>query len=183
MRWGPNNTPKKGHSRSPPDYSTQVLWQTAGWIMLPLGMKTDFSPGHTVLDGHPTPPPHKGHSSHLTLLVSKVMIREAMTGDSTSVLVPAVASASDLLLSPKKGQSSPLLFGPCLLRPNGRPSPLLRSTCIHFNCSACFSQYFSTPSVSFANSHSEICTLEEEIYTEQARGINEVWERVTINVV
>jgi len=32
--------------------------------------------------------------------------------------------------------------------------------------------------VSFANSHSEICTLEEEIYTQRAREINAVWERV-----
>jgi len=51
--------------------------------------------------------------------------------NSMSVLVPcsAVALASYLLLSPIKGHSSPLLFGPCLLWPNGRPSQLLLSTC------------------------------------------------------
>ena len=47
-----------------------------------------------------------------------------MTGHSTSVLVPAVASASNLL-SPKKSDSSPLFFGLCLLWPNGRPSQQL----------------------------------------------------------
>ena len=30
---------------------------------------------------------------------------------------------------PKKGAQQPPLFGPCLLRPNGRPSQLLLSTC------------------------------------------------------
>jgi len=41
-----------------------------------------------------------------------------------------VASASDLLLSTsQKGAEQPLLFGPCLLWPNGRPSQLLLSTC------------------------------------------------------
>jgi len=45
-----------------------------------------------------------------------------MTGHSTSVLVAAVALASNLLVFPKKVHSIPLLFGPCLLWPNGRPS-------------------------------------------------------------
>jgi len=31
---------------------------------------------------------------------------------------------------PRKGHTSPPLFGPCLLWPNGRPSQLLMSTCI-----------------------------------------------------
>jgi len=44
-------------------------------------------------------------------------------------LCPTVASASDLLLSVQEGNSSPLLIGPCLLWPNGRPSQLLLSTC------------------------------------------------------
>jgi len=44
------------------------------------------------------------------------------------MLVPAVATASDLLSPPEKGAQQPLLFGPCLW-PNGRPSQLLLSTC------------------------------------------------------
>ena len=35
---------------------------------------------------------------------------------------------------PKDGHSSPLLFGPCLLWPNGRPSQLLLSTCNGCDC-------------------------------------------------
>jgi len=34
---------------------------------------------------------------------------------------------------PPKGHST-LIFGPCLLWPNGRPSQLLLSTCSHLNC-------------------------------------------------
>jgi len=34
----------------------------------------------------------------------------------------------------KTGHSSPLLFGPCLLWPNGRPSQLLLSSCYRQHC-------------------------------------------------
>ena len=37
--------------------------QTAGWMKMPLCTEVDLSPGHIVLDGDPTPPPRKGHSS------------------------------------------------------------------------------------------------------------------------
>jgi len=51
-----------------------------------------------------------------------------MTGHSTSVLTACALQLLELLTffyPPKKGHSSPLLFGPCLLWPNGRPSQLL----------------------------------------------------------
>ena len=34
--------------------------QTVGWIKMKLGMQVGLSPGHTVLDGDPGPPPPKG---------------------------------------------------------------------------------------------------------------------------
>jgi len=32
---------------------------------MPLGMEVGLGPGHTVLDGDPAPPPHKGHSASI----------------------------------------------------------------------------------------------------------------------
>ena len=37
--------------------------QTVGRIKMKLGMQVGLGPGHIVLDGHPTLPPPKGHSS------------------------------------------------------------------------------------------------------------------------
>jgi len=36
--------------------------QTVGWIKMKLGMQVGLGPGHTVLDGEPSPLPSKGHS-------------------------------------------------------------------------------------------------------------------------
>jgi len=38
--------------------------------------------------------------------------------------------------SPKRGQNTPPIFGPCLLWPNGRPSQLLLST-VAISCTRC----------------------------------------------
>ena len=44
-----------------PQFSAHVYCgQTAGWIKMPLGKKVSLSPGDSVLDGDPAPPPHKG---------------------------------------------------------------------------------------------------------------------------
>jgi len=51
-----------------------------------------------------------------------------MTDHSTSVLVLCNCFGFRPPI-PKKGHSSPLLLGPCLLWPNGRRSQLLLSTC------------------------------------------------------
>ena len=53
--------------------------------------------------------------------------REVDLGSGDIVLAPQV---------PKKGHSTPLLFSPCLLWSNGRPSQLLLSICI-LNHSSC----------------------------------------------
>ena len=38
------------------------------------------------------------------------------------------------LAHPERGTATPHLFGPCLLRPNGRPSQLLLTTCYRQHC-------------------------------------------------
>ena len=37
--------------------------QTVGWIKIKLGMQVGLNPGHTVLDGDPAPPTHRGTAS------------------------------------------------------------------------------------------------------------------------
>ena len=50
-----------GHPALPPFLAHVRCGQTAGWIMMPLGMEVGLGPGHIVLDGDPAPTP-KGHS-------------------------------------------------------------------------------------------------------------------------
>jgi len=53
----------KGHS---PQFSANVrCGQIAGWTKVPLSMEVGLSPGDVVLDGDPTLPQTKGHSSPL----------------------------------------------------------------------------------------------------------------------
>jgi len=50
--------PKKG-AEPPTKFSAHVYsGQTAGRIKMPLGTEVDLSPGDSVLDGDPAPPPH-----------------------------------------------------------------------------------------------------------------------------
>jgi len=45
---------KKG---TPPIFGPYLLWQTAGWIKVPLGREVGLSPGDIVLDGDQAPSP------------------------------------------------------------------------------------------------------------------------------
>jgi len=68
---------------------------------------------------------------HTTIIIScplKQLLGRLWWAIPRQCLCSAVAWASDLLLCPKC-HSSPLLFGPCLLWPNDRPSQLLLNTC------------------------------------------------------
>ena len=50
--------PKKG--QSPQIFGPYLLWQTAGWIKMTLGMEVGLSPGDFVLNGFAAPLPKKG---------------------------------------------------------------------------------------------------------------------------
>jgi len=97
---------------------------------MPLGREIGLGQGHIVLDGDPAPPPQKGHTPQFLAHVCcgqtggwiKVPLgREVGLGPGHIVL------DGDPPPSPKGAQ--PPIFGTCLLRPNGRPSQLLLSTC------------------------------------------------------
>jgi len=52
--------PQKG-VEPPPQFLAHVYYgQAAGWIKIALGMEVGLGPGHTVLDGDPTPLPKNG---------------------------------------------------------------------------------------------------------------------------
>jgi len=103
---------KKGHSSS--QFSTNICYdQTAGWVKMPLVMEVSLGPGHIVLDGDPVPP--KGHSPQFAAHVCCSQTSEWIKMSYCVRWGPS---------SPKRGTTVPLLFGPCLLWRNGRPSQL-----------------------------------------------------------
>jgi len=76
VRWGSSSIlPKKEQS---PQFSAYVYCgQTARWIKMTLGMEVGLGPGHTVLDGDPTPPKraHPQFSAHVYFCQTAVCIR------------------------------------------------------------------------------------------------------------
>jgi len=108
VRWGPS-WPTKGHSSPPPTFRPMSVVAT----------RLDGSRCHLVRR-RTRPrrhcvrrtPPRKAHRTPLF----GPCLSEAMTGHSTSVLVPCSSFGfRPDLLSPQKKAQQPLLFGPCLL--------------------------------------------------------------------
>ena len=98
-----------------------VLWPN-GYIKMPLGTEIGLGPGDIVLDGYPAP--HgKGHSSRLHF---SVHVYCGQTAECIRILFGTeVGLGSGVIVlhgDPRKGAQQPPTFGPCLLRPNGRPS-------------------------------------------------------------
>jgi len=89
---------------------------------MPLGTEIGLGPGDIVLDGYPAP--HgKGHSSRLHF---SVHVYCGQTAECIRILFGTeVGLGSGVIVlhgDPRKGAQQPPTFGPCLLRPNGRPS-------------------------------------------------------------
>jgi len=65
----PPPLPKKGAERPASKFSAHVHYgQTAGWIMMALGMEVGLDPGHIVQDGDPArPPPKSGRAPDFRL--------------------------------------------------------------------------------------------------------------------
>jgi len=99
-----------------------------------LGMEIGFHPGHIVLDVDPAPlPPKKGHSPQFSAHVCcgqlagwiKMPLGREVDLDPGDI----VLDGDPVPFPSQEGHSSPPLFGPCLLWPNGCPSPLLLCIC------------------------------------------------------
>ena len=100
---------------------------------MPLGTKVGLGSGHIVLDGDQAPPQKRGYSTpqfsahayrgHTAGWIKMQLGMEVGLGPGHIVL----DGDPD---PPQKVHSSPAIFGPCLLWPNGCPSQqLLLSSC------------------------------------------------------
>jgi len=129
---GKKLTQKGGQS---PQFSAHVYCgQTAGWIKMPLNTEIGLGLGDTVLDGDPAPLPKKGHdpqfSAHVRCGQTAGWIKIPRYGTEVR-LVPGDIVLDGAQLPLRKSVTLPaLIFSPPLLRPNGRPSQLLLSSCL-----------------------------------------------------
>ena len=115
---GTQPSPQKGGGAPSPIF---YCAQMAGCITMPLGIKVCLSPGDFVFDGDPAPSPKRGtapkFSAHFYCC--------QMAGCITMPLGTEVGlSPGDFMFDGNPGPlpkrvRSPLIFGPCLLRPNG----------------------------------------------------------------
>jgi len=141
VSWGPSSAPPEVHS---PQFLDHVCsGQMAGWLKMPLGREAGISPGDVVLDGDPAPLPKTGHSTlHFSAHVCcGQMARWIKMPLGTKLgLGPGHSMLDGDPTPPKKG-TGPLIFGPCLFWPNGRPSyqqsQLLLSTCSYRTIVVC----------------------------------------------
>jgi len=113
-----------------PVWTLVYCGQTVGWINMKFIREVGLGPGHIVLDD-PVPPPqrkgaHPQFSAHVYCGQMTGWIK--MPLDTEVGLGPGhIVLDGDPAPPPKRG-SAVLIFGPCLLWPNGRPYQLLLST-------------------------------------------------------
>ena len=118
--WGPISPSKKRGRQQLPTFRLIYCGQTAGWIKMPLDMEVGLGPGHTVLDGDPSPP--KGHgpqfSAHVCCGQTAGWIKMPL-GTKVGVGPGDIVLDGNPAPPPPKRGTAPPLFGPCLSWPNG----------------------------------------------------------------
>ena len=113
--------PEKGHKPSPTQFLAHFCCrQTAGWIKMPLGTEVHLGPGDVVLDGNAAPAPSlKGALPQYSIHVycgQTARWMKTQLGTHVDLGVGYIVLDGDPA-PPRKGHSSPPLFGPCLLWP------------------------------------------------------------------
>jgi len=114
-RRGPSSLPK---GAEPPQFSAVYCGQTAAWINMPLGTKVGLVPGDFLFDGDQLYPEKKAHPPHPIFGQCLLWPNSLMHEDANwyrSRPWPRPQSIRRGPSSRRKGHSSPLLFGPCLL--------------------------------------------------------------------
>ena len=82
---------------------------------MPLGTEVNLGPEDVVLDGVAAAPPKRGTALHFTAYVC--------CGQTAGwIKMPIGTEVLDVDPAPPRRGTVPPLSGPCLLRPNGRPS-------------------------------------------------------------
>ena len=119
------------HTGIAPQFSAHACCGlTAGWMKMPL-TEVGLGPGDVVLGGGPSSPIKRCRASTFRpmSIVAKRQDGSRLSLGTKIGLGPGhILLDGDLDHPPPKGHI-PLIFGPCLLWPNGRPSQLLLSTC------------------------------------------------------
>jgi len=113
--------------------------QTVGWIRMPLGVEVGLSTGDIVLDGSPASP-ERGSATSPRFSANVYCNQTArwikMPLGAEVGLGPGLIVLDGDRAPPKEAQQpTPLIFGTCLLWPNGRLSQQLLSSCPH--CTVC----------------------------------------------
>jgi len=99
-------------------------------MKIPLGAEVGLGPGDIVLNGDPAPLGTGKHPHFLAHVYCGKMAGWIKMPLNTEVdLGPRPHCVGWGPAPPRKGHSSPLLFDPRLLWPNGRPSQLLLNSC------------------------------------------------------
>ena len=118
VRWGPSSLSPQGHS-PPPQFSTHICCgQTAGLIKMPLGTNVDLGPSNIVFDADPAPHPR----GRAPIFLSMSVVAKRLDGSRCHLVQrarPRPHSVTWGFNSSHKGHDR-LIFGPCLLWPNGR---------------------------------------------------------------
>ena len=113
---GTQPPPQKGGIA--PNFWPVSCGQMAVCFRIPLGTGVGLSLGDIVLDGDPAPTPLKGHSpqfsANIPLWPNGWMVEHATWYGSGPLPGPFCVRRGPS--SPRKGHSSPPLFGPCLLQ-------------------------------------------------------------------
>jgi len=90
---------------------------------MPLGTEVNLGPGDVVLDGVAAAPPKRGTAPHFT---AYVCCGQTAGWIKMPLGTEVGLSPGDIVLdvdpAPPRRGTVPPLSGPCLLRPNGRPS-------------------------------------------------------------
>ena len=95
--------------------------QTVGWIKMKLGTEVGLGPGDIMLDGDPTPPPLKGHSSQFS---ANVHCGQTAGWTKLPLSMKVGLGPCDFVFDgnpapPEKMALPHPIFGLCLLWPNG----------------------------------------------------------------
>jgi len=106
-----------------PVCDVRALWpKTLGRIKMKPRVQVGLVPGHIVLDENPAPPLPKWHSPQF---LAHIRCGETAAWIKMSLGMELGLGPGDLVLDgdpsspPQKGERSPQIFDPCLLRPNG----------------------------------------------------------------
>jgi len=128
----PAPPPPKGHNF--PIFGPYLLWPNCYMDQDATCREVGLGPSDIVLDGDPSPSPPKRDQIPLRHFLAHVYCGQMAEWIKMPLGIEVGLGPGNIVLDadpapPPTGTVPPLIFGPCLLWPNGHPSQLLLSTC------------------------------------------------------